>query len=230
MQTRVEGVSPHAVIDNPHTFSARNFSHSLGDIFSVVSNDVVRACGHSGVSFRVRRHCANHLTTAGPNHLTQKQPDATGSGVNQGSIPRHYLVDAGHEIVGGKALQHHSGSCLQTQGVRNEDSYIRWHGDELGVTSEVTRPRHPITREKLGDCSTDRPDDSRSLETRGVGKSKGVKAFTLVDINEVDPCRVDINDDVTLATGRLRHLRGNEDLRPSGLGHNNCSHRSPFLG
>ena len=127
------------------------------------------------------------------------------------------------EVLGRHAFEHHRGSLLVGDAVRQHDQAIRWHDPHLGIGAlRAARIGNAVADLHVRHAWADRLDHTSRLRTEAAWQGGWVRARPHIGIDIVEA------DGRVPDTGFTRpgladvNLFPDENLRPSGLMEANC--------
>ena len=118
----------------------------------------------------------------------------------------------------GEPLQHGGAALLRAHAGRKRDQALRRHRGELGVGAGNARVGDLVPDPHLGHVRRDGRDGAAGLEAERQRERELVLAGALVDVDVVDPRRVDLDDRLAGLGRGLGNIFEAQDFGAAGRG------------
>ncbi len=204
VQAFVEGVFAHRIVDCLHPLAPGDPLDLGQEILLRVQDDFVCARLTRQLCLFFGGGRADHPRALLFGDLGQQQTDAPGRGVHQAPIAGFERIGAGGEHVRGHALNHRRDALLKTDRRREEDQAVA--GDQAvgGVCAQPAEERHPVAGLRLSDARPDGLHHARALAAGDSGQGDLVPSQPLIDLDEIDADRRQLDQRLAGAGGRRR--------------------------
>ena len=170
---------------------------------------------------------ADHASASLAGHLAEHLPYSTSSSVDQARVGGCQWKGGADEVVRRHSLEHDCGCDTGRHSDRQVDHPVRSSECELRVGSGEVLRRHLVSDLYSGDARADFHHSASTLRPGSERKCDLVETSTLVDLDKVQSCRVNLNQHLSRSGRGLCHLLIAQNLRPAGFMNANGLHVIP---
>ena len=216
VQAPAEGRGPHAVVDHVHAAAAGDALHLGHEVLRGVEDDVVRPRRPRQRGLLLRGHRPDHGRAAHLGHLAEEEPHAARRRVHEAGLALLDGIGGAHEVVGRHSLEHRGGAVAEGQPVGELHEAIGGADVHLGVGAQDPRVGHPIADLDVGDAGPHPGDGAGALETGSERQGGLGGAGAEIDVDVVEPGRLERDNRLPCARGGLRDILELHHLGPAG--------------
>ena len=168
------------------------------------------------LGFFLGRDGADDARPAQPRDLAQQLPHAARRRVHEAGVACLERVGRRREVVSRHPLEHRRGGLLGADAVGEHDQPIGGDGRVFRVSAEHGGVRDAMPDLQPADPRTHRGHGATRFLAQNEGRRHPVLPAALVDVDEVDPGRVDLDERLSRGGRGLRHVQIFEGVWTAG--------------